>query len=94
MVDKDIHFLEMYNNTLCSIKEEHEKGEISRGKCLALYYDFKDNDRVQNGKKEVIKRVSYILNNPDKFDDNYPVRLSDATMKIGACTNYIKKNCM
>lgn len=94
MVEKDIGYLEMYEKTLCGIKKKHEWEEITRGKCLALYYDFKGNDRVQNGKKEVTKRVSYVLNNPDKFDSSFPARLSDATMKIGVCTNYIKKNCM
>jgi hypothetical protein len=94
MIEEDIHFLEMYKNTLCSIKETHELEEISRGKCLALYYDFKGNDSVQDGKEVVAKRVSYILTNPDKFDKNFPDRLSIVTAKIEVCTLYIKENCM
>ncbi len=94
IVEKDIDFLEMYQNTLCSIKKKHEWEEISRGKCLALYYDFKENDSVQDGKKEVTKRVSYILNNPDEFDEKFLDRLSYAIAKIGDCSSYIKKNCM
>ncbi len=93
-IEKDILFLEIYENTLCSIKEMHEWEEISRGKCLALYYDFKENDSVQDGKKEVAKRVSYILNNPDKFDKKFPDRLSKVTRKIGVCAGYINQNCM
>ncbi len=93
-IEKDILFLEIYENTLCSIKKMHEWEEISRGKCLALYYDFKENDSIQDGKKEVAKRVSYISNNPDEFDKNFLDRLSNVTRKIGVCTSYINQNCM
>jgi hypothetical protein len=94
MIEKDIHFLEMYKNTLCSINEMRELEEITRGKCLALYYDFKLNDSVQDGKKEVAERISYILANPDKFDKIFLDRLSIITTKIEDCTRYIKENCM
>ncbi len=93
-IEKDIHFLKMYKTTLCSIREGHEREEISPGKCLALYYDFKENDSVQDGKKEVVKRVNYILNNSVKFDKNYSVQLYKFTTEIGGCTSYIKQNCM
>ena len=94
MIEEDIHFLEMYKNTLCSINEIHELEEITRGKCLALYYDFKLNDSVQDGKNVVAERISYIFANPDKFDKDFPDRLSIITTKIEDCTRYIKENCM
>ena len=90
MIEMDIRFLETYKNTVCSIMEMHEQKVISRGKCLALYYDNSENDSV---KGEVTKRVSYILNNPDKFDKNVSDRLSNITTKTGGCTNYISQNC-
>jgi hypothetical protein len=90
MIEKDIRFLETYKNTFCSIREMHEQEEISRGKCLALYYDNKEND---SDKREVAKRVSYILNNPDKFDKKISDRLSNITTKTVDCTNYINQKC-
>jgi hypothetical protein len=90
MIEKDIRFLEAYRNSFCSIMEMHERKEISRGKCIALYYDNKEND---SDKAEVAKRVSYIMKNPDKFDKNLFERLSNITTKTVECTNYINQNC-
>jgi hypothetical protein len=90
MIEKDIRFLEAYKNTFCSIMEMYERKEISRGKCIALYYDGKEND---SDKAEVAKRVSYILKNPDKFDKNISDRLSNITTKTVECTTYINQNC-
>jgi len=89
-----MYFVEMYKKTLCNIKKMHEWEEISGGKCLALYYDFKGNDGIQSGKKEVSKRVGYIVSNPDKFDKNLSAEITKATVEIGACNEYIKSNCM
>jgi len=91
LIENDIRFLEKNENDLCSIKEMHENGDISRGKCLAMYYDNTENDRA---KKEVAKRASYILTHPDEFDRNFSERLSEATTKTMDCTTYIKQNCM
>ncbi len=94
MIERDIRFLEIYETTLCNIKEMHEREEISRGKCLALYYEFKENDGIQDGRKVVAKRVGYIMSNPDSFDRKYSEQLSEFTTKIGDCNSYINKNCM
>lgn len=93
MVEKDIQFVEMYKKSLCGIKKKHEWEEISGGKCLALYYDFKEDDRIQGSKEEVTRRVGYIVSNPDKFDKDLPAKITKATMEIGVCSNYIKSNC-
>jgi len=91
LIENDIRYLEKYESNLCSIKEMHENGEISRGKCLAMYYDNTENDRVKN---EVAKRASYILSNPDEFDKDFSNRLSEVTTNTVDCTTYIKQNCM
>ena len=91
MIENDISILETYANTLCSIKEMQEREEISRGKCLAMYYDKKEHNRVE---KEVTKRVSYILSNPAQFDKEIYGRLTIITAKTADCANYINQNCM
>lgn len=91
MIEKDVHFLELYKNALCNIKDMHERQEISRGKCLAMYYDNTQNDRV---KSEVATRASYILNNPDEFDKSLAEKLSNIATETTECTAYINANCM
>lgn len=94
MLEKDIRFLEKYKNTLCSIKEKREYEEITRGKCLALYYEYKDKESIQDKKKETVKRIGYILGNPEKFDKDSYDRVSTATTGIVDCNSYINRNCI
>jgi hypothetical protein len=91
MIDKDIRFLEKYRNTLCNIKETHEREEITSGRCLALYYDQNQSDDIE---KETMQRVGYILAHPGKFDKKIAENLSTITTDIVDCTNYINTNCL
>ncbi|THB70147.1 MAG: hypothetical protein D6B25_20555 [Desulfobulbaceae bacterium] len=94
MIERDIRFLEMYEKSLCEIKKGREREELSRGKCLALYYDLKENERVENSREKVAKRVSYIVTNPDKFEKDDSIKVYNLTTKIGECDTYILQNCM
>lgn len=86
--------MESYKDTICGIKDQHENKEITRGKCLALYYEHKDQSHIKEEKEKVVKRVGYILENPDKFDKKTHDKLSIASMEIANCDNYIMLNCM
>jgi len=93
-IKKDVHFLEGYRDTLCGIKEKHEYEEIPSGRCLALYFDFKDQSHTKTEMEGVANRVRSILEDPDKVDQSIIDQLSEATAEIAACKNYIKKTCM
>lgn len=93
-IKEDADFLEGYKTSLCSIKEQHEYEEISRGRCLALYYDFKEQSHTKKEKEEIVKRVSYIMKDPGKVDQSILDQLSRSTAEIGACKEYITENCM
>ncbi len=91
---EDARFVESYRNTICDIKKEHEYKEITSGKCLARYYDYKDQPHLKEEKEEVVKRVRYILENPEKFDQKTYNKLSKTTVEIANCDDYILLNCM
>ena len=93
-ITEDTRFVEVYKNTICNIKEEHKQKEITSGKCLALYYDHKDQSQIKDEKEEVVKRVRYVLENPDKFDKKTHDLLSRTTVELADCDNYIILNCM
>lgn len=86
--------MEKYHETICGIQDQHEDEEISRGKCLALYYDYKDKMHIKDERREVIQRVRYILANPGKFDQDSYDLVSTATSEIVDCKSYIEKNCI
>lgn len=93
-IQQDVDFLNGYKNGICGIKEKHEYEEISSGKCLALYYDFKDQSQIKSEREAVAKRVKYILEDPGEADQATLTQLSLATAAIGECKEYIKENCM
>lgn len=93
-IKEDVDFLESYKNGICTIKEKHEYEEISRGKCLALYYDYKEQSDIKSTKESVVKRVSQILKDPGKVDQSILDQLSLSTAAIADCKNYITENCM
>ncbi|BHH83774.1 hypothetical protein [Desulforhopalus sp. 52FAK] len=90
----DVDFLEEYKNSMCGIKDKHEYEEISSGRCLALYYDYKDQSHTKNEMEDVVKRVRSILEDPGKADQSSLDRLSKASAEIVGCKNYITENCM
>lgn len=89
---EDINFLDRYKQTVCDIKEQHEYGEISTGKCLALYYDCKED--MNDEKDDVVQRISYVYKHPDKVDQSTLNTVSEATVAIAGCLTYITENCM
>lgn len=93
-LQQDLQFLEIYKDAYCDIKESYEQGDISRGRCLTLFYDKKENDALEDAKDEVGKRVSYVLSNPDEFDKEIAQKLSKTTNQIMECIGYINANCM
>lgn len=93
-IKEDVHFLELYKNTICGIKEKHEYKEISSGKCLALYYDYKEQNHTKNEWEDVVKRIRYILEDPGKIDPKTFDLLSKASIEIADCKNYITENCL
>ena len=91
---KDVAFLEEYKNNMCDITEKHGYKEISSGRCLALYYDFKDQSHTKNEMATVAKRVRNILQDPGKANQSTLDQLSTATAAIAECQSYITQNCM